>query len=146
MFRAGEIKKIYFAIVKERPPEDYATVTHYLKKNEKQNKTYVYDTEVKGSKLASLTYRLTGRSNRYYLLEIELHTGRHHQIRAQLASLGCPVKGDLKYGYSRSNEDGSISLHARQIDFIHPVRKEKLSITAPFPENDIWKAFGDIKP
>jgi 23S rRNA pseudouridine1911/1915/1917 synthase len=146
MFRAGEIKKIYFAIVKERPPEDYATVTHYLKKNEKQNKTYVYDTEVKGSKLASLTYRLTGRSNRYYLLEIELHTGRHHQIRAQLARLGCPVKGDLKYGYSRSNEDGSISLHARQIDFIHPVRKEKLSITAPFPENDIWKAFGDIKP
>ena len=146
MFRAGEIKKIYFAIVKERPPEDYATVTHYLKKNEKQNKTYVYDTEVKGSKLASLTYRLTGRSNRYYLLEIELHTGRHHQIRAQLASLGCPVKGDLKYGYSRSNEDGSISLHARQIDFIHPVRKEKLSITAPVPENDIWKAFGDIKP
>ncbi|HOP58431.1 MAG TPA: RluA family pseudouridine synthase [Bacteroidales bacterium] len=146
MFRAGEIKKIYFAIVKERPPEDYATVTHYLKKNEKQNKTYVYDTEVKGSKIASLTYRLTGRSNRYYLLEIELHTGRHHQIRAQLARLGCPVKGDLKYGYSRSNEDGSISLHARQIDFIHPVRKEKLSITAPFPENDIWKAFGDIKP
>ncbi|MCX6332838.1 MAG: RluA family pseudouridine synthase [Bacteroidia bacterium] len=141
MFRSTQVKKIYLAIVRERPPEDTATITHFLKKNEKQNKTYVYDTEVKGSKTASLTYRVAGRSDRYYLLEVELHSGRHHQIRAQLAKIGCPVKGDLKYGFQRSNEDGSISLIARRIEFIHPVKKEKVVITAPFPEGDIWKAF-----
>ncbi len=141
MFRIGKVKKIYLAIVKERPPEDEATVTHYLKKNEKQNKTYVYDTEVKGSKQASLTYKLAGRSARYYLLEIELHTGRHHQIRAQLAKIGCPVRGDLKYGYPRSNPDGSINLMARRLEFIHPVKKEKMKITAPLPGDEIWKAF-----
>jgi 23S rRNA pseudouridine1911/1915/1917 synthase len=141
MFRNGQIKKVYLAIVKERPPEDKAIITHYLKKNEKQNKTFVYDTEVKGSKQASLTYTISGRSRRYYLLEIELHTGRHHQIRAQLAKIGCPVKGDLKYGYPRSNPDGGISLMARRIEFIHPVKKEKTVITAPFPEGDIWGKF-----
>jgi 23S rRNA pseudouridine1911/1915/1917 synthase len=141
MFRTGKVRKVYLAIVKERPPEDEATVTHYLKKNEKQNKTYVYDTEVKGSKQASLTYRLAGRSERYYLLEIELHTGRHHQIRAQLAKIGCPVRGDLKYGFPRSNPDGSISLMARRLEFIHPVKKEKMKITAPLPGDEIWKAF-----
>ena len=114
MFRTKQVKKIYLAIVKERPPEDEATIRHFLKKNEKQNKSYVYDTEVKGSKEASLTYRLKARSDKYYLLEIELHSGRHHQIRAQLAKIGCPVKGDLKYGFPRSNEDGSISLFARR--------------------------------
>ena len=143
MFRNKEVKKIYLAIVKERPPEDEATITHFLKKNEEQNKSYVYDTEVKGSKEASLTYRMKGRSERYYLLEVELHTGRHHQIRAQLAKIGCPIKGDLKYGYSRSNEDGSISLFARQVEFVHPVKKEKISITAHFPEGDIWSHFMD---
>jgi len=141
MFKTGQMKKIYMAIVKERPPEDEATITHFLKKNEKQNKTYVYDTKVKDSKEASLTYRLTGRSEKYYLLEIELHTGRHHQIRAQLAKIGCPVKGDLKYGYPRSNEDGSISLFARKLEFIHPVKKEQITILAHFPEGDIWSVF-----
>jgi 23S rRNA pseudouridine1911/1915/1917 synthase len=141
MFRDGKVKKFYLAIVKDRPPEDKSTVTHYLKKNEKQNKTYVYDTEVKGSKKASLTYSLAGRSERYYLLEVELHTGRHHQIRAQLAKIGCPVKGDLKYGYPRSNKDGGISLMARRLEFIHPVKKEPIVITAPFPEGDIWGSF-----
>jgi len=141
MFRTGKVKKIYLAIVKERPPEDEATVTHYLKKNEKQNKTYIYDTEVKGSKQASLTYRLAGRSASYYLLEIELHTGRHHQIRAQLAKIGCPVRGDLKYGFQRSNPDGSINLMARRLEFVHPVKKEKIVITAPLSDSDIWSSF-----
>lgn len=141
MFRTREVKKIYMAIVKERPPADEATITHFLKKNEQQNKTYVYDTLVKGSKEASLTYKLAGRSEKYYLLEIELHSGRHHQIRAQLAKIGCPVKGDLKYGFPRSNEDGSISLFARKLEFMHPVRKEPVTITAHFPEGDIWNVF-----
>ncbi len=143
MFRTKEVKKIYLAIVKERPPEDEGTIKHFLKKNEKQNKTYVYDKEVKGSKESSLSYRLAGRSERFYLLEVELHSGRHHQIRAQLASIGCPVKGDLKYGYPRSNDNGSISLLARRIEFIHPVSKEKISVTAHFPEGDIWSHFKD---
>ena len=143
MFREKQVKKTYLAIVKERPPADEATITHFLKKNELQNKSYVYDTEVKGSKEASLTYRLKGRSEKYYLLEIELHSGRHHQIRAQLAKIGCPIKGDLKYGFSRSNEDGSISLFARKVEFIHPVKKELITITAHFPEGDIWSVFMD---
>jgi 23S rRNA pseudouridine1911/1915/1917 synthase len=141
MFRSTEVKKTYLAIVRERPPDDEATLTHYLKKNEKQNKTFVYDTEVKESKKASLTYRVVGRSDRYYLLEVTLHSGRHHQIRAQLAKIGCPIKGDLKYGFQRSNEDGSISLMAYRLEFIHPVKKERIVITAPFPKGDIWKAF-----
>jgi 23S rRNA pseudouridine1911/1915/1917 synthase len=141
MFRSRQVKKTYLAIVKERPPDDEATITHYLKKNEKQNKTYVYDNEVKGSKSASLNYRMAGHSDRFFLLEVELHSGRHHQIRAQLARIGCPVKGDLKYGFSRSNENGTISLIARRLEFIHPVSKEKITITAPFPEGDIWEVF-----
>jgi 23S rRNA pseudouridine1911/1915/1917 synthase len=145
MFRTKQVKKTYMAIVRERPPEDEATIEHYLRKNEKQNKTYVFDSEVKGSKKASLTYRIAGRSDRYYLLEIELHTGRHHQIRAQMAKIGCPIKGDLKYGFPRSNEDGGISLHSRKLEFIHPVKKEKLVIIAPFPDGDIWSAFTGIE-
>jgi 23S rRNA pseudouridine1911/1915/1917 synthase len=144
MFRTKQVKKIYWAIVKERPPEDEDTITHFLKKNEKQNKSYSYDNEVKGSKEASLSYKILARSDRFYLLEIELHSGRHHQIRAQLARIGCPVKGDLKYGYSRSNEDGSISLLARKIEFIHPVKKEVISITAHLPASDIWKVFSEF--
>jgi 23S rRNA pseudouridine1911/1915/1917 synthase len=143
MFRTKQVKKIYLAIVKERPPDDEATLTHFLKKNEIQNKTYVYDNEVKGSKEASLTYRLKGRSDRYYMVEIELHSGRHHQIRAQLAKIGCPIKGDLKYGFPRSNEDGGISLFARSLEFIHPVKKETVTILAHFPEGDIWSVFMD---
>jgi len=141
IFRTREVKKTYLAIVAERPPEDEAVLTNFLKKNEQQNKTYVYENEVKGSKSASLSYRLAGRSDRFFLLEIELHSGRHHQIRAQLAKIGCPVKGDLKYGYPRSNEDGSISLFARRLEFIHPVKKEKVTITAHFPKGDVWKLF-----
>lgn len=141
MFRTTQVIKTYLAIVRERPPEDFATITHFLKKNEKQNKTYVYDTEVKGSKSASLTYRLAGHSDRYFLLEVVLHSGRHHQIRAQLSRIGCPIKGDLKYGFPRSNEDGSISLIARRLEFTHPVKKEPVIITAPFPATDIWKSF-----
>jgi 23S rRNA pseudouridine1911/1915/1917 synthase len=141
IFRTRDVRKTYLAVVNERPPEDEAVLTHYLKKNEKQNKTYVYDNEVNGSKKASMSYKLAGRSDRYFLLEIELHSGRHHQIRAQLAKIGCPVKGDLKYGYPRSNEDGSISLFARRLEFIHPVKKEKVSITAHFPPGDVWKLF-----
>jgi 23S rRNA pseudouridine1911/1915/1917 synthase len=143
MFKTREVKKVYLAIVGERPPEDEAVLTHFLKKNEQQNKTYVYDNEVKGSKKATLSYRLAGRSERYFLLEVELHSGRHHQIRAQLAKIGCPVKGDLKYGYPRSNKDGSISLLARRLEFIHPVKKEKIIITARFPDGDSWKLFRD---
>ncbi len=141
IFRSTLVKKTYLAIVKERPPEDAGTLVHFLKKIEKQNKTFVYDHEVKGSKKASLTYRITGRSDRFYLLEIVLHSGRHHQIRAQLAAAGCPIKGDLKYGFSRSNENGGISLHAKSLEFIHPVRKENIVITAPFPGGDIWARF-----
>jgi 23S rRNA pseudouridine1911/1915/1917 synthase len=144
MFRNGEVKKTYLAIVREMPPEEEGKLTHYLKKNEAQNKTYVYDTEVKGSKKASLSYRIKGRSEKYYMLEIDLHTGRHHQIRAQLAKIGCPIKGDLKYGYQRSNEDGGISLFARRIEFIHPVKKEPVVITGHFPEGDIWNLFAGI--
>lgn len=145
MFREGGIRKTYLAIIKERPPEDEETITHFLKKNEKQNKTYVYDTEVKGSKKASLTYRLKARSERFYLIEIELHTGRHHQIRAQMARIGSPIKGDLKYGFPRSNEDGGISLLARKIEFIHPVKKEPVTITAHFPDGDVWHLFSGVQ-
>jgi 23S rRNA pseudouridine1911/1915/1917 synthase len=144
MFRTRDVRKIYLAIVKERPPEEEGVLKGFFKKNEKQNKTYVFDNEVKGSKEGSLTYRLAGRSDRYFLLEIELHSGRHHQIRAQLAKIGCPVKGDLKYGYSRSNPDGSICLLSRSLEFIHPVKKEKVKITAHLPEVDVWKLFRDI--
>ncbi len=144
IFRTRDVRKTYLAIVGERPPEDEAVVTHYLKKNEKQNKTYVYDTEVKGSKEASLSYRLAGRSERFFLLEIDLHSGRHHQIRAQLSKIGCPIKGDLKYGFPRSNEDGSICLFARRLEFTHPVKKEKVTITAHFPRGDVWKLFLNV--
>jgi 23S rRNA pseudouridine1911/1915/1917 synthase len=141
MFRTRQMKKIYFAIVKESPPAEEGTLKHFLKKNEAQNKSYTYDKEVRGSKEASLAYKIIGRSEKYYLLEIELHSGRHHQIRAQLAAVGCPIKGDLKYGFPRSNEDGSISLFARKLEFIHPVKKEPVIITAHFPEGDIWQHF-----
>jgi 23S rRNA pseudouridine1911/1915/1917 synthase len=144
MFRNRQVKKIYWAIVKERPPEDESTITHFMKKNETQNKSYTYDTEVKGSKEARLSYKIIARSDRFYLIEIELHSGRHHQIRAQLAAIGCPVKGDLKYGFPRSNDDGSISLLARKIEFVHPVKKEMISITAHLPKGDVWHVFKEI--
>lgn len=144
MFREKEVSKIYWAIVKDRPPEEEGSLKHFLKKNEAQNKSYVYDTEVKGSKEATLTYKLLARADKYYLLEVELHSGRHHQIRAQLAKVGCAIKGDLKYGFPRSNENGSISLLARKIEFIHPVTKAKISIVAPVPKGDIWSVFREV--
>ena len=131
-------------VIKNRPPEEEGTLVNYLKKNEKQNKTFVYDTEVKESKKASLSYKILGRSDRYYLLEVDLHSGRHHQIRAQLANVGCPIRGDLKYGYSRSNDDGSISLFSKKLEFIHPVTKEPIVIAAPVPDKDVWRAFGEL--
>lgn len=144
LFRKQEVKKKYLAIVKERPPAEEQTLIHYLKKNEKQNKTYVYDKEVKGSLKSLLTYRIAGRSERFFLLEIDLHSGRHHQIRAQLSRLGCPIRGDLKYGAQRSNEDGSICLHARRLEFIHPVSKKPVSIIAPLPDQDVWQLFKNL--
>jgi 23S rRNA pseudouridine1911/1915/1917 synthase len=142
MFREGNVKKTYWAIVKNPPSQDEGDLVHYLVRNEKQNKSYAYDLEKPNSKKAILSYKLIARSDRYYLLEIDLKTGRHHQIRCQLAKMGCPIKGDLKYGFDRSNPDGGISLHARKARFIHPVSKEEIEIVAPVPENDaLWKAF-----
>ena len=140
MFRNGEIKKTYWAIVKNPPPEQEGTLTHWLVRNEKQNKSYAYDSEKPNSKNAILNYRLISRSENYFLLEIDLKTGRHHQIRCQLAKIGCPIKGDLKYGAKRSNPDGGISLHARSAAFTHPVSKQMTEITANIPEDNLWKA------
>jgi 23S rRNA pseudouridine1911/1915/1917 synthase len=144
MFRTRDVSKVYWAVVSDCPPAEEGTLHGFLKKNEKQNKSYVYFTDVKGSKEASLSYRILARSDRYYLLEIDLHTGRHHQIRAQLAAVGCPVRGDLKYGSKRSNEGGGISLHARRISFIHPVKHQEITVEAPLPDDKIWNLFRAI--
>lgn len=141
MFRVGEVKKTYWAIVKNMPPEPEGELVHYLVRNEKQNKSYAYDSEKPGSKKAILHYRLIGRSDNYCLLEVDLKTGRHHQIRCQLAKMGCPIRGDLKYGFSRSNPDGSICLHARRVRFVHPVSKELIEVVAPVPDSNLWHAF-----
>ena len=141
MFRAGEVKKTYWAVVKNAPKESEGGLVHFLVRNEKQNKSYAYDKEVPNSKKAVLDYRLIGRSENYYLLEVDLKTGRHHQIRCQLAKMGCPIKGDLKYGSPRSNPDGSICLHARRVRFVHPVSKELIELKAPLPEGNLWKGF-----
>ena len=145
MFRLNEVKKTYWAIVKECPKAEEGELVHYMVRNEKQNKSYAYDKEVKNSKKAVLDYKLIARSDNYYLLEVDLKTGRHHQIRCQLAKMGCPIKGDLKYGFARSNPDGSICLHARKIRFIHPVSKELIEITAPLPQGNLWRAFQNIE-
>lgn len=141
MFRGSEVKKTYWAVVKERPPKPEDELVHYLVRNEKQNKSYAYDQERPGSKKAVLHYRLIGRSQNYYLLEVDLKTGRHHQIRCQLAKMGCPIKGDLKYGFPRSNPDGSICLHARRIRFVHPVSKKLIEVEAPLPSGNLWNGF-----
>src|SRR6188768_2980200 len=140
MFKAKAIRKTYWAIVKDKPPADNGKLIHYLKRNEQQNKSYASDQEKPGSQMAELDYTILANSDRYFLLEIDLHTGRHHQIRAQLAKIGSPIKGDLKYGFDRSNEDGGIHLHARKLVFVHPVSKEEITIIAPTPEEVIWKA------
>ena len=141
MFRTGMVRKTYWAIVKDLPPEPEGTLTHWLVRNEKQNKSFAYDHERPGAKRAVLDYRLIGHSQRYHLLEVQLHTGRHHQIRCQLARMGCPIVGDLKYGAPRSNPDGSICLHARRVAFEHPVSHQPIDVEAPLPALPIWQAF-----
>jgi 23S rRNA pseudouridine1911/1915/1917 synthase len=140
MFRKGEVHKTYWAITHEMPPQSEGTLTHWLTRNEKQNKSYAYDKERPDSKKAILKYRALSHSDNYTLLEVNLMTGRHHQIRCQLAAMGCPIKGDLKYGAPRSNPDGSISLMSRRVEFVHPVSKELITVEAPIPNDPLWKA------
>ncbi len=141
MFRNQEVKKTYWAIVKDRPEETEGRLEHYLVRNEKQNKSVAHTKMVPNAKKASLSYKLISHSDNYFLLEVQLETGRHHQIRCQLAKMGCPIKGDLKYGFPRSNPNGGISLHARYVEFVHPVSKQLIQITAPCPADDkLWEA------
>ena len=146
MFRHGEIHKTYWAVVQDKPEESEGTLEHWLTRNEKQNKTYAYYHKVPGSKKAILNYRMIGQTERYYLLEINLLTGRHHQIRCQLAEMGCPIKGDLKYGARRSNPDGSISLLAHRLEFIHPVKKEPIVVESPLPDDPLWQGLKLYQP
>ena len=144
MFRDSRMKKTYWAIVKNSPPKASDRLEHHLVRNTSQNKSYCSENPKPGSKLAALSYRIIGRSDHYTLLEVDLETGRHHQIRAQLSHIGCPIKGDLKYGFPRSNPDGGISLHAREISFMHPVMKKEITITAGTPEEDgLWQVFAN---
>ena len=145
MFAEGEVHKTYWAIVKRREGvrregDEWHTLEHWLVRNEKQNKSYAYDHERPNAKKAVLKYRTIAHSDNYTLLEVRLLTGRHHQIRCQLAAMGCPIKGDLKYGAPRSNPDGSISLMARRVEFIHPVSKESITVEAPIPNDTLWQA------
>lgn len=140
MLREKRIQKTYWAIVKQTPKHEKDTLVHFLRKNARNNKSSVFRNEIAGSKKGILHYRLLKKLDRYFLLEIDLETGRHHQIRAQLSFIGCPIKGDLKYGFPRSNSDGSIHLHAREISFIHPVSKEKIHLKAPLPKDPVWQA------
>ncbi|MDR0907732.1 MAG: RNA pseudouridine synthase [Rikenellaceae bacterium] len=144
MLRRGEFDKTYWAIVEELPPAEEGTLTHHIVRDGKQNRSRAHDSPKKDSKEARLVYKMIAGSSNYYLLEVKLLTGRHHQIRAQLAKVGAPIKGDLKYGAKRSNPDGGISLHSRRVSFVHPVRKELLEITAPVPSADnLWRYFSD---
>ena len=140
-FRDKETNKVYWAIVGQKPTKASGSLVHYLKKNEAQNKSYVVAEATPGAKKATLHYQQIGTSERYFLLEVQLETGRHHQIRCQLANMGCIIKGDLKYGDKRSNPDGSICLHARTLSFEHPTTKERIAVTAPLPKLGIWNAF-----
>ena len=139
LFKNRETQKTYWAIVKNKPKKSEDTLSHYLTRNEKNNTSKVHINEVPDSKLARLDYKIIHELTHYFALEINLHTGRHHQIRAQLSAIGCPIKGDLKYGYDRSNPDGGIHLHARQLDFVHPVTKNKMTFIAQAPDELIWK-------
>lgn len=140
-FKGSSVKKTYWAVVDNMPKKSESTLIHYIVRNSANNKSVAYPKEIKGSKLAKLDYKLIGKSDKYFLLEIALHTGRHHQIRAQLAAIGLHIKGDLKYGFPRSNPDGGIHLHARKIVFTHPVKKEELTIIAPPPHDTVWDYF-----
>jgi 23S rRNA pseudouridine1911/1915/1917 synthase len=146
LFRNRTIRKKYWAIVEQMPPSDEGTLEHHLVRNREQNKSYAHTKPVKGSKPAQLHYQLTGRVQHYYFLEIDLFTGRHHQIRAQLAKVGCVIKGDLKYGAARSNKNGGISLHARALQFIHPVSKKEVTIVADPPRDNLWDLFVEGEP
>lgn len=139
MFRTGDVHKTYWAIVQNSPEDTSATLTHWLVRNERQNKSYAYSHEVAQAKKAILSYRQIAQGQRYTLLEVTLLTGRHHQIRCQLAAMGCPIKGDLKYGARRSNSDGSISLMSRRVEFVHPVSKQTIRIEAPIPHDSLWQ-------
>jgi len=144
MFRNGEVKKTYWAITKNMPPKVEDTLVHYITTVEKNNKSYASLQEKKGSQKAVLMYKLIGSSDRYNLIEVNLLTGRKHQIRVQMSAIGCPIKGDLKYGAERSNSDGSISLLARRVEFRHPVSGVKIDVTAPVPADNLWQAFGMV--
>lgn len=144
MFRNGEVHKTYWAIVTRPPFEKEATLTDWLVRNERQNKSYAYNHQVPTSKKSTLHYKVINQSERYTLLEINLMTGRHHQIRCQLSNMDCPIKGDLKYGAQRSNSDGSISLLSHRIEFIHPVSKENICIESPLPNDNLWQAIGNF--
>jgi 23S rRNA pseudouridine1911/1915/1917 synthase len=137
-FKNRETQKTYWAVIKNQPPKETDTLVHFLKRNPKNNTSKAHSKEVPDSKKASLTYKIIKKLDNYFVLEIDLHTGRHHQIRAQLQAIGCPIKGDLKYGFDRSNPDGGIHLHARKLVLTHPVTKESLSFTAPTPNDVIW--------
>jgi pseudouridylate synthase len=139
MFRNGEVHKTYWAITKNKPAEDEGTLVNWIVRNEKQNKSYVYDKEVSGAKRAELKYRVIAHTENYHLLEVHLLTGRHHQIRCQLAHMGCAIKGDLKYGAPRSNPDGSISLLSREVAFIHPVSKKEIKAESLIPDDRLWR-------
>lgn len=140
LFKNRETQKTYWAVVKNKPPKNEDKLVHFLKRNEKNNTSKAHLKEVPDSKIASLDYKIIAELNNYFALEIDLHTGRHHQIRAQLSAIGSPIKGDLKYGFDRSNPDGGIHLHARKLVFVHPVSKEPINIIAPVPEDSIWQA------
>jgi 23S rRNA pseudouridine1911/1915/1917 synthase len=142
LFSTRQTQKTYWAVVKNQPPQPTDSLQHFISRNEKNNTSKAHSKEVPGSKLGSLDYQVIQKLNAYWALEIQLHTGRHHQIRAQLAAIGCPIKGDLKYGFDRSNPDGGIHLHARKLVFTHPVSKELIEITAPTPQDVIWNAIG----
>ncbi len=141
MLKEKQIQKIYWAIVKNRPPKDEDHLIHYLSRDQKKNKSFVKEKMHTDAKKAELKYRYINSSSNFHLIEIELLTGRHHQIRAQLAKINCPIKGDIKYGFNRTNEDASIHLHARTIEFIHPVKKEKIKIIAKPPADNLWQYF-----
>lgn len=140
LFAEKKAQKTYWALVKNQPPKSEDRLVHWLKKNPKNNKSTAYTKEVEGSKKAILNYKIIKTLDNFFLLEIDLETGRHHQIRSQLSKIGCPIKGDLKYGFDRSNKDASISLHARRLEFVHPVKKETMNFEAPLPNDNLWKA------
>lgn len=144
-FKDKTTKKTYWAILENKPKKDTNTLVHFLKKNERQNKSYVSDKHTKGAKEAVLTYILIASLARFHLVEIHLETGRHHQIRAQFSSMGCCVKGDLKYGAKKSNKDGSICLHSRVLEFLHPTTQQRISVRAPIPKNTHWQLFKELE-